>query len=306
MHCRENTAGIFKDEFCEIGKLKGMIATGMQWPDIIINTHTPAEYRTDIKGTFSLFSCEKGQAYYGADNKFCHVNEDTFFLSNEGQPYGIDISSRVETFNIHFSTGMLQKIAGSYSGNEQLLDNGTNTLPQNMFFHNMLYWKDEQVKKIFSILKSKNKTGEFNRLMSEELLAALLNHLIAGQNKYYQNVAGLSVAKVATRQEVIKRINTATDYMYCGYMTDISLDELAHVACMSKYHFLRMFKEMHRCTPYQYLVNIRLNKAKSLLVNNYLPVKDIALLVGYEYESVFCRAFRRMYGYSPGEYRALA
>src|SRR5688572_10720048 len=62
----------------------------------------------------------------------------------------------------------------------------------------------------------------------------------------------------------------------------LSLDELAQVAHLSRYHFIRLFQRCFYETPHQYLTRKRLEQAKHLLANSTLSVTDICFAVGFE------------------------
>ncbi len=295
---------MYRKDFCEINLLKSMIAAEKSWPNVIINTTTAREYRDDIKGTLTIFSNIAGQAYYGADNQRERVGEDTYFISNEHQLYSIDIRRQTETFNIHFSTAMLHELLPTLiQSTESLLDNVDTSATPPYHFYNRQYWKDHYFRKTVSILQSGYSSGRVDGLMTEELLAGLLQHILSVQNDSFKRIDTLPVVKKATRDEVQARLSKAVDYIYQQYHSAISLDELATVACMSKFHFLRMFKQVQGHTPYQFIAEVRLDKAQQLLSDSELTVTDIALLVGYEDVATFCRAFKRRNNRWPMSYR---
>ncbi|MEZ5015490.1 MAG: AraC family transcriptional regulator [Flavipsychrobacter sp.] len=298
---------MYRTDFCEINLLRELIASDMKWPNVIINATTRQEYRMDIKGTLSLFSSIKGEGYYCAGNNTVKVNEDTFYISNEEQCYGIDIneSRNVETFNIHFSTHMLRSLLPTVLlKDEVLLDNPLKDAKETNFY-NRLYWKDEFFRKTVAALQNYQARGELNDMLTEELLADLLTHLYSQQLGWRKGVSDLSVAKRSTKEEVLLRLTLATDYIHTYYAIPISLDKLAKVSCLSKYHFLRLFKEVYRTTPYQYIKSIRLDKAQQLLKGTNLPVAHISSSIGYEDISSFSRGFKEHYGYWPSSYRKL-
>lgn len=82
------------------------------------------------------------------------------------------------------------------------------------------------------------------------------------------------------------------------------LADLAAVAGLSRYHFLRTFKNVVGVTPHQWLLRIRLRDAAEVLRTTSLPVTDVALNVGFDDLSNFIRSFRAEYGISPRRYRA--
>jgi len=85
-----------------------------------------------------------------------------------------------------------------------------------------------------------------------------------------------------------------------------TLAELAGIAGLSRYHFLRTFKGVTGITPHQWLLRARLRDAAQRLVTSRDPITEIALDVGFEDLSNFIRTFRAEFGVSPSRYRATA
>ncbi len=85
----------------------------------------------------------------------------------------------------------------------------------------------------------------------------------------------------------------------------ITLDRLAEVAELSKYHFLRQFDQVVGMTPGAYLRTLRLCQAARLLRTTETPILDIALAIGFADHPSFSRAFARYIGLTPSDYRKL-
>jgi AraC-like DNA-binding protein len=85
-----------------------------------------------------------------------------------------------------------------------------------------------------------------------------------------------------------------------------SITELASVACLSPYHFLRTFKEVTGTTPHRWLLRARLRDAARRLATGCEQVTQVALDAGFEDLSNFVRSFRAEFGMSPRAYRAAA
>lgn len=86
----------------------------------------------------------------------------------------------------------------------------------------------------------------------------------------------------------------------------IGLDDAAHVAGISAFHFLRLFAGVLGVTPHQYLIRSRLRRAARLLADATRPITDVALEVGFADLSNFVRSFHRAAGVSPGRFRRAA
>ena len=83
----------------------------------------------------------------------------------------------------------------------------------------------------------------------------------------------------------------------------LSLDTLSSMACMSKDHYIRMFKQSTGKTPVTYIAMRRVEKAELLLVTTSMSVKNLASALGYDDTSYFNRIFRKYVGQSPQVYR---
>ena len=85
----------------------------------------------------------------------------------------------------------------------------------------------------------------------------------------------------------------------------LSLNELAQYINVSPWHLCRLFRMGTGTSVTQYLLNLRMQKAKELLETSCLRVKEIMNQVGIRDESHFARTFKKLYGVSPTQYRVL-
>jgi AraC family transcriptional regulator len=95
------------------------------------------------------------------------------------------------------------------------------------------------------------------------------------------------------------RIEKVIDYINKNFSEKITLDELAHVANFSPYHFSRIFFSYTGVSVIKYLKNKRLEKAESLLLSTNESVAEIALKCGFESISSFNVLFKQKYSQSP-------
>ena len=92
-------------------------------------------------------------------------------------------------------------------------------------------------------------------------------------------------------------------YIEAHYAEEVTLDDLAKSANVSKSECLRCFKSTLRTTPYKYLMDYRLSRAEKLLKETDLPVSEIALMTGFNGQSYFGKCFKEKMRYSPSSYR---
>ena len=99
------------------------------------------------------------------------------------------------------------------------------------------------------------------------------------------------------------RIQHSLSYIRHHLGDKLSIDELAREACLSKDHFIRLFRQETGETPAQCVIMRRMEMAEMLLVTTDMPVKAIADRLGFSDPSYFCRTFRRVIGITPQQYR---
>lgn len=118
-----------------------------------------------------------------------------------------------------------------------------------------------------------------------------------------KGLEGLPYQNEQVKHEVLARLLAARDFVIQYYNIEIRLDKLAEIACMSRYHFLRLFKQAFRITPHQYQLQRRLAEACKLLRDTELPAVEVSFLVGFESHTSFAALFKRRFGLTPLAYR---
>jgi len=101
------------------------------------------------------------------------------------------------------------------------------------------------------------------------------------------------------------RVEIVIDFMNANLQRSISLEELADAAYLSPSHFSHLFKSQTGLSPGQYLINLRMEKARHLLTTSLLSIKEIMALVGCDTRSNFLNHFRTHFDCTPTEYRKL-
>jgi len=110
--------------------------------------------------------------------------------------------------------------------------------------------------------------------------------------------APVRVAPEAARDA---RVNMALDRIHTSYAEPLTVDDLARVAKMSRFHFSRLFRQHVGQAPYRYLLRVRVRRAAELLRRGHHDVTESAFAVGFRDLGRFGRMFRREMGCCPSE-----
>ena len=135
-------------------------------------------------------------------------------------------------------------------------------------------------------------------LRCEELALRLVERVIAA-------MAGDRRLPTALTGREAKRVVEAIRFVESDASRPLQLKELAAIAGLSKYHFLRVFRRLTGVTPHQYLISARLRRAALGLALSRRPVLEIALDAGFGDLSTFNKSFRAAFGLTPTQYRGM-
>ena len=99
------------------------------------------------------------------------------------------------------------------------------------------------------------------------------------------------------------RFKNALDFMERHAYENPALEEIATKCHMAPNYFHKAFKKSFRQTPFEYILALRMNRAKELLIFTPMTVKEISVEIGYKNEFHFSKSFKKVTGLSPSHYR---
>lgn len=129
--------------------------------------------------------------------------------------------------------------------------------------------------------------------VEQALAAALVNGHAVGHHSVRVYRGGLSPA----------RLRRVTELVHAEIEDDLSLDKMAEAAGLSAAHFSQMFRKSTGESPHQFVLRLRIERAKAMLRAAEGRILDVAVACGFKTQQHFARVFRRACGTSPTEYR---
>lgn len=99
-----------------------------------------------------------------------------------------------------------------------------------------------------------------------------------------------------------RRVVKAKLFIDQHYHEPINLDVISGKAFFSSYHFIRLFNKIYGKTPHQYLIRVRIDKAKMLL-RTAMPVQQVCFAVGFDSVGSFSTLFKKITSLSPSQFQ---
>lgn len=140
---------------------------------------------------------------------------------------------------------------------------------------------------------------------TEELLMEVVGEFLRLLRVRHHALLGLANHKRNTISDLLPRLLQARQFIEARYLDPLKTGDVANHIALSEYHFARLFKTAFETTVHQYVIRLRLDRARHLLEVADESITDIALIVGYNSLSAFINAFRKQFGMSPSAYQAL-
>ncbi|UYY58171.1 AraC family transcriptional regulator [Sphingomonas sp. S2-65] len=138
------------------------------------------------------------------------------------------------------------------------------------------------------------------RVLAESLALSLTTRLVQS----YSETGIDRLTRLETRHGLDdRRLRRVLDYMAAHLDAELGIEDLAAVACLSQFHFIRMFHNRVGTTPGRHLARMRLEHAKALLASGHASLYEVALSCCFSSQANFTRAFRRATGTTPQKYR---
>lgn len=212
--------------------------------------------------------------------------ENSLYIRNLAEPYKADLIGAFDMLLLEISPASLARIAqeSDFSGVTML---EAETASIDPVLANL----------VRALIPALERPEEASRLFVDQLAAAIGTHLV---QRYGSKTpaASLRSRKLSRSHEAL-----AKNLLLENLDGDISILDVARACNLSRGYFIRAFRETTGVTPYQWLLNERIMRARELLKGSEAPLSEVAIACGFADQSHFTRVFTNVVGTTPGHWR---
>lgn len=246
-----------------------------------------------------------GIEHYIVNKREYEITPKNYFVSNAGQEVEAYVQSKKEVVGIcvGFTKDYISQLAKSINQElEQGLDSPFVTDNSINFIIRKNRLSDDKLSLALNRIKVDLLKNRIDNYENEQFYIFLGELLISKAFKTYSAIERLPHIKISSKKEIYRRICVMNDYIHDNYKKDITLDELAQISLLSKYHALRCYQKINNITPYSKILILRLEEAKRL-IRKGMSISDVAYETNFADYRAFSKKFKRHFKMTPSQYK---
>jgi AraC family transcriptional regulator len=255
------------------------------------------EGEVHFKG-FGVKYVAAGEEIYFANQKKFIVREGEYIIGNDFTQSTVVINQEkeVQGLCIDISPQIISEVVDYHTLDSNDL---REFLLSDQFFVNRYNSKNTSLGYTLNEINQKISSGQLkNDIQQNELFYSLAESIITDQRFVFNHLNKMSFKKLVTNEEIFRALLNAKSFIDEHILENLSLEDLSRIAGISKYHFIRLFKNTFNVSPYQYQKRMRLEFAKHQLLEGK-ELLDVAISIGYADLPTFSKAFKQVFGIAP-------
>lgn len=254
---------------------------------VTTNKSTNISHGTHFHDSYEFVICLTRVPFAVIDNKIYDRPTNALFAVNPMQDHGLSMDVKGSGLcGVHVDRETVGSVAYEIYGSP------------NIVFSNETFTANHEMKLLVNLFLEELKYKQ----VGHEFMVENLAHLIIGN--LMRNINHSLPSKPHNKPRGYKEnIKKVIDYMNENYTTGVSCTELSNLIKMDKYRFIRIFKSQTDKTPYEYLLDLKIEKAKKMLKARDYTITEISMICGFSSHSHFTSTFKKKTGLSPKEYR---
>lgn len=249
-------------------------------------------------GPLSVKAVIQGGASWETASARFDVAPRSALVLNDGEEYSIvvDALQPVETFCIFFARGFVEDACrAATSSSARLLD--ADAAPP-IGFYERLHGEEPLLRALAAAHGAMLRGDDLG-----ESMFTIAQALVRAEHDVDARIVRLPALKAATRAELARRLRLAAAHIEASLDRPLPVAGVASAACLSPFHFHRLFTAYFGETPHRYITRLRLERARALLRGSSRSITEVALECGFETPAAFTARFAKRFGVAPRAFR---
>lgn len=254
---------------------------------LVCGTSRDVSYETHTQ-TLSVKAAWGGRERYVLHDREVAVDDDHWLVLNHGRAYGsvLRAPQPVTSLALFFRPDLPGAVATQRTRPMRAWLDAPDAAPSMPEFAEHLRPHGGAVSRRLQLLYREAVAGERSEDWLETQALLLMGDLLG-------EAPSAAPAHRSARTELQRRLRLAADFIDTCHAQPLTLDDMARVACLSRYHFVRHFRALHGITPYAYLLRKRARVARRLLAAGAQDREAVALASGFANRFALARALAR-------------
>ena len=275
--------------------------TGIRLASLFHSYHAPANrsYTAHRHTSFEIAFFKKGSGIYYCNNKELDFKAgDIFVFSTNEEHFISKIKEEMLVMNLHFEPQYIYEPIQLNQSNSFLRiffdrsENFCNRLPRDHKLKDKLIGILTEIENEFF-----NKPDNYELMIRVKILSILV--LMTRELGYVNEITSHNMQPVKCVNELLSVI----EYINQNLDTDLSLEKLSYVGHLSPNYLCTVFKQLNGMTVWDYILIRRVDEAKRLIRSSDESILNIQFACGFRTTSNFNKAFKKLVGMSPSEYK---
>lgn len=255
-------------------------------------------------GNFTIRYVAEGVERYQVNNAKYNIKADEYIITNKFSEGSILIDSKEPVIGIciDISNNLLTEVISGLltHGGTELNPEFADYFKESQFFENKYHFGQSKAGAILKHFETKARQNNWKVFLEDKSIYYQLAEALIHDNRFiFNQLQKLNTAKQTTKKDLLRKLNRGKEMIDECYLNNIVLQNVSKESGISEYYFFRLFKSVFGLSPYQYIIEKRLQFAHDILKNNKVPISEIAFQCGYSDVFAFSKAFKKQFGFAP-------
>ena len=248
---------------------------------------------------------KRGKSVFHLRDRDLVLEEGSYFIADEGETFeykNVKGGNSEQVF-IFFKSNLIEAVSEGHGFIEEELTGKCENTIDPAGFYGKVFRNDPvfagQLRCIGENIRFLSGQG----LPSGEGFTEIMSSLLYSRQTVENEVERIKRVKKISRYEIYRKLNIAKEFIRMHFDDKISVEDIAERSGISKYYLIRLFKDVYNITPYNYILDLRINKAMDMLRSGKKSITQVCFDAGFESASTFSLFFKKYTGLSPRNFR---